>query len=295
LRYEATRFVREAQLTWLIALIAVDVACVLLTEEFRAAWPLSVYLLPLLVAMNIMSFRHLVVLEIATAGCLAISLTMINLTLLRAFGVVVIVLAILIVTLHAYSRNRLGILPVRGDSMLVDLRDRLASQSQLPVLPRAWRAEAVMRSAGGASFSGDFMVAAKTRGGQRLEIVVVDVSGKGLDAGTRSLQLSGAFGGLLGSLPTEAFLPAANEYLMRQEWAEGFTHASGVGRGVRHRGSSRDQPADRRLRTAYGGASASGAVQRRLRPLGRALDVGAGARRRTGRGVLLSPRSVARG
>jgi hypothetical protein len=225
LRYEATRFVREAQLTWLIALIAVDVACVLLTEEFRAAWPLSVYLLPLLVAMNIMSFRHLVVLEIATAGCLAISLTMINLTLLRAFGVVVIVLAILIVTLHAYSRNRLGILPVRGDSMLVDLRDRLASQSQLPVLPRAWRAEAVMRSAGGASFSGDFMVAAKTRGGQRLEIVVVDVSGKGLDAGTRSLQLSGAFGGLLGSLPTEAFLPAANEYLMRQEWAEGFATA----------------------------------------------------------------------
>ena len=82
-----------------------------------------------------------------------------------------------------------------------------------------------MRSAGGASFSGDFMVAAKTRQGQRLEIVVVDVSGKGLDAGTRSLQLSGAFGGLLGSLPTEAFLPAANEYLMRQEWNEGFATA----------------------------------------------------------------------
>jgi serine phosphatase RsbU (regulator of sigma subunit) len=137
----------------------------------------------------------------------------------------VILTASLIVTQHTWSRNRLGILPVRGDSMLVDLRDRLASQSQLPVLPRNWQAEAVMRSAGGASFSGDFIVAAKTQQGQRLEIVVVDVSGKGLDAGTRSLQLSGAFGGLLGSLPTESFLPTANEYLLRQEWSEGFATA----------------------------------------------------------------------
>lgn len=220
-----TRFVREAQLTWLFMLIAADLGCVLLTGEFREAWPLSVYLLPILVAMDVMSFLHLLVLEAVTAGCLAASLTMIQLTALRGLGVAVIVVGGLIVTLRAWSRSRLGILPVRGDSMLVDLRDRLASQSQLPVLPRAWRAEAVMRSAGGASFSGDFIVAAKTQQGRLLEIVVVDVSGKGLDAGTRSLQLSGAFGGLLGSLPTESFLPAANEYLLRQEWSEGFATA----------------------------------------------------------------------
>jgi serine phosphatase RsbU (regulator of sigma subunit) len=55
--------------------------------------------------------------------------------------------------------------------------------------------------------------------------VVVDVSGKGLNAGTRALLLSGAFGGLLGSLPGEEFLPAANEYLLRQEWSEGFATA----------------------------------------------------------------------
>lgn len=82
-----------------------------------------------------------------------------------------------------------------------------------------------MRPAGGASFSGDFIVAAKTRGGRQLEVVVVDVSGKGLEAGTRSLQLSGAFGGLLGSLSPQAFLPAANAYLLRQEWNEGFATA----------------------------------------------------------------------
>lgn len=223
--YRVTRFVRESQRTWLVVLIGVDLGCVLMTGEFREAWPLSVYLLPILVAMNMLSFRHLLVLEALTAGCLVASLTMIHVTALRALGSGVIVIGGMIVTLHGWSRSRLGILPVRGESMLVDLRDRLASQSQLPVLPRAWRAEAVMKSAGGASFSGDFIVAAKTRQGQLLEIVVVDVSGKGLDAGTRSLQLSGAFGGLLGSLPTETFLPAANEYLMRQEWSEGFATA----------------------------------------------------------------------
>lgn len=43
-----------------------------------------------------------------------------------------------------------------------------------------------------------------------------------MDAGSRALLLSGAFGGLLGSLPPHGFLPAANGYLLRQDWDEGF-------------------------------------------------------------------------
>jgi Stage II sporulation protein E (SpoIIE) len=223
--YSATRFVRQAEVTWLVVLMTMTLSFVVLSYEFRGAWPLNVYLIPLLLAMNVMSLPRLLLLDLLTALCVVESLTLIPVSALRLLGVVSIALAGLIITLNTRSRTRLGLLPLRGESMLVDLRDRLASQSQLPVLPRDWQAEAVMRSAGGASFSGDFMVAAKTRHGQRLEIVVVDVSGKGVDAGTRSLQLSGAFGGLLGSLPTEAFLPAANAYLMRQEWNEGFATA----------------------------------------------------------------------
>lgn len=75
---------------------------------------------------------------------------------------------------------------------------------------------------GGQSFSGDFVVAARTNGGRTMEVVLTDVSGKGMDAGSRALLLSGAFGGLLGSLPPHAFLPAANGYLLRQDWDEGF-------------------------------------------------------------------------
>jgi len=61
--------------------------------------------------------------------------------------------------------------------------------------------------------------------GDRLEVVLVDVSGKGLDAGTRALLLSGAFGGLLGATDPEEFLGAANSYLFRQNWSEGFATA----------------------------------------------------------------------
>nr|WP_246280935.1 PP2C family protein-serine/threonine phosphatase [Cellulomonas humilata] len=69
------------------------------------------------------------------------------------------------------------------------------------------------------------MVAGTRSGGATLEIVLVDVSGKGLDAGVRSLQLSGAFGGLLGALPRDEFLGAANQYLLDQAWDEGFATA----------------------------------------------------------------------
>lgn len=122
----------------------------------------------------------------------------------------------------ARSRARLGLQGTRGDSMLVDLRDRLRAHGVLPALPPGWEAEVVLRSAGGASFSGDFMVASRSDDAQWLEVALVDVSGKGVDAGTRALLLSGAFGGLLGSVPHEEFLPAANRYLLRQAWDEGF-------------------------------------------------------------------------
>ncbi len=81
----------------------------------------------------------------------------------------------------------------------------------------------MLRPAGGASFGGDFLVSACD--GKTLEVALVDVAGKGLDAGTRALLLSGAFGGLLGSVPQGEFLPACNAYLRRGAAAEGFVTA----------------------------------------------------------------------
>ncbi|MGW7099039.1 PP2C family protein-serine/threonine phosphatase [Streptomyces sp. NPDC054883] len=122
----------------------------------------------------------------------------------------------------AQFRSRVGVPWRRGGTMLFDLRERIRVQSKLPALPTGWHREMALRPAGGQSFSGDFVVAARTNGGRTLEIVLTDVSGKGMEAGSRALLLSGAFGGLLGALPPHGFLPAANGYLLRQDWEEGF-------------------------------------------------------------------------
>jgi hypothetical protein len=128
--------------------------------------------------------------------------------------------------LVAQFRSRVGVPWRGGGTMLFDLRERLRVQSQVPQLPEGWYADMALRPAGGQSFSGDFVVAARTGSARRtLEVVLADVSGKGMDAGSRALLLSGAFGGLLGSLPAHDFLPAANGYLLRQDWDEGFATA----------------------------------------------------------------------
>jgi serine phosphatase RsbU (regulator of sigma subunit) len=109
--------------------------------------------------------------------------------------------------------------------MLIELRDRLSLQGEMPRLPASWHAEVQLKSAGGASLGGDFIVSTLTECGKSMELALVDVSGKGVDAGTRALMLSGALGGLLGSVPPERFLEAANGYLVRQDWDEGFATA----------------------------------------------------------------------
>jgi hypothetical protein len=141
-------------------------------------------------------------------------------------GVIVVLVAVAVVMwVVVLSRARLGLQGTLGETMLVDLRDRLRAQGELPALPAGWRAETVLRSAYGDKFSGDFLVASRSTDGRRLEVALVDVSGKGQAAGTRALLLSGAFGGLLGAMPPADFLDSANQYLLRQRWEEGFATA----------------------------------------------------------------------
>ena len=168
---------------------------------------------------------------------------------------VVITVSVGATVAFARERERLGLQGAPGDLMLVDLRDRLAAHGRVPPLPAGWRVDSEIRSAHADGFSGDFMVAGTRSDEDALEIVLVDVSGKGLDAGVRSLQLSGAFGGLLGAMPRDEFLRAANQYLLAQAWDEGFATAIHVAR----------RPADGRLLGVVGRAPARGAAARRLR------------------------------
>src|SRR5580658_960982 len=123
----------------------------------------------------------------------------------------------------ARARAKLGVLGLRGDQMLIELRDRIRAQGRIPALPEGWNSVSVLQAAGGASFGGDFLVSACD--GKKLELALVDVAGKGIDAGTRALLLSGAFGGLLGSVPPGDYLAACNAYLRRSSPVEGFVTA----------------------------------------------------------------------
>jgi hypothetical protein len=123
----------------------------------------------------------------------------------------------------ANTRGKLGTRGLRADRMMIELRDRIRAQGTLPELGDGWGSTVVLRPAGGSSFGGDFVVSYSD--GKSLEVALVDVSGKGMDAATRALLLSGAFGGMLGSVPREQFLPACNAYLRRGKAPEGFVTA----------------------------------------------------------------------
>jgi hypothetical protein len=189
--------------------------------------PVTALVIPMVLGNQLLGPRTLPWLVVFCLGVLVVGLAATETVFdsRRVIGIVVTFIIGLIILVSSFRRTRLGVAGSRGESMLVDLRERIARQSQMPVLPRDWYAEAVMRSAGGSSFAGDFIVASTSPDRSNLEVAVVDVSGKGEQAGTRSLLLSGAFGGLLGALPPEQFLPAANDYLLRQDWSEGFATA----------------------------------------------------------------------
>jgi hypothetical protein len=215
------RRARKSQTLTLIALVAVTAAITALSLALPSLIPTAALTIPLLLGGMLLRFRPLVVLTFIALvlGSFVMSG--------RADGLpkigFVVTLGVVgwIVLTGAKVRSRLGVQGSRGESMLIELRDILTAQGELPRLPSGWLAEASIRSAGGQSFSGDFVVAA-TRGEDQLEVALVDVSGKGIDAGTRALLLSGAFGGLLGVVPVEEFLPAANHYLRRQDWDDDF-------------------------------------------------------------------------
>ncbi|MFS0886186.1 PP2C family protein-serine/threonine phosphatase [Aeromicrobium sp. 179-A 4D2 NHS] len=129
------------------------------------------------------------------------------------------------VLLYSASRYRSGLPAALSEAMLMELRDRLQKQGTVPKLPDGWVSESAMESAGSAKFAGDFLVANLSKDDKYLELMLVDVCGKGVAAGTQSLQLAGALGGLIGSLPPLGLFAAGNDYLLRQGWDEGFATA----------------------------------------------------------------------
>lgn len=223
-RGRARRWTGENGVVLLVGLMAL--AAFVLIVRMPTYVPPSVMSVPLVVASFLLGPRVLPWFVVFLLGLMVVAIVLRSADVLPATAVSVgaIFLVGLLILLISFRRSRLGVAGLRGESMFVDLRDRILGQGGIPALPPGWQVQSAIASAGGTLFAGDFVVAARPAP-ERLEVVVVDVSGKGEQAGTRALLLSGAFGGLLGALPPEDFLDAANDYLLRQDWDEGFATA----------------------------------------------------------------------
>jgi len=128
--------------------------------------------------------------------------------------------------LRAHRRDRLGLRRVSAETVLGLIRDRTVVQAEVPSVP-GWTVDIQHRPAHGAVLSGDFVANRLVRNGDRqvLHLAVIDVAGCGITAGPRALLLSGAVGGLLGTVPAEEFLAAVNDYLARQQGSVGLASA----------------------------------------------------------------------
>ena len=197
-------------------------------------FPALTFVIPLLLGSMALRYRPLLTLVLFIVACIATTVSrqyvvaigqgMDGITAAR-ISTLVTMSVVAALVLFESSRHRSGLPGPLGEAMLVDLRDRLQAQGVVPPLPQGWASQSAMVSAGGTKFAGDFLVANLSDDETKLEMVLVDVCGKGVAAGTQSLQFAGALGGLIGALPPLGLFAAGNDFLLRQGWDEGFATA----------------------------------------------------------------------
>ena len=210
------------------ALAVITVATFVASLASYNVVPVATFVIPLLLGSIVLRYRPLLVLVGFVAVCSAITVTHETMTsgwTSPRLSNIVTLVVVAAVILYASSRYQSGLPGPLGEAMLVELNDRLQGQGVVPTLPKGWRSQSAVLSAGGAKFAGDFLVANLSDDQTQLEMVLVDVCGKGVGAGTQSLQFAGALGGLIGSLPPIGLFSAANDFLLRQRWEEGFATA----------------------------------------------------------------------
>ncbi len=219
---------REGQVAVLAALFVLSTLILVGSLVSYVTFPAATFTIPLLLGSITLRFAPLSVLIGFVTACVTLTVSVETLRAGMTAGrmsTLVTMVVVAAIFLYEARRRRSGLPGPLGEAMLVDLNERLQAQGRVPTLPEGWHAESAMLSAGGVNFSGDFMVANLSEDRRTLEMVLVDVCGKGVAAGTQSLQLAGALGGLIGALPPLGLFEAANDYLVRQDWDEGFATA----------------------------------------------------------------------
>lgn len=189
----------------------------------------AVTVIVLVLSSLILSMAGMLIELAVVAGCVLAEFAAdgVSMKVVTLSGYAMILVTGLVGVLQAHRRDALGLREVSAETVIGLISERLLVQTQLPEMPAGWLVEIEQRPADGAAICGDFVanLFAREDDSEVLHLAVVDVSGSGITAGPRALLLSGAVGGLLGAVPPEDFLPAANSYLARQQWSLGFASA----------------------------------------------------------------------
>lgn len=214
---ERTRFVGACA----VAILGV-VLCLVDSENFTLATTETIVLV---LAALVLRALALALLSVVVGACVVIAATLSgDEVTISASGMALLAAVAVVNVLQALRRDRLGLGRTSAESVIGQVRRRLRVQGEVPPLPAGWHVDVQQLAADGAAIAGDFVSSRvhDVDGAPVLDLVVVDVSGKGIEAGSRALLLSGAVGGLLGSVAPDEFLSEVNSYLNRQRWVSGF-------------------------------------------------------------------------
>lgn len=215
---------RESQ-AYVLTVLLGGVALSFLVSWNAYQWmPLTAYFVWLLIGMLLLRFLPLTMLAvIVTIAAIAAMRHDGDIEGARIAAIATLLVSVALI-LYQSSRQRSGLPVPLSEAMLAELRDRLQAQGVMPQLPVGWEAQSAMLSSHGVGYAGDFFVADLVDD-KRLEMVLVDVCGKGVAVGPQALQFAGALGGLLGALPPRELFDAANKFLLRQNSDESFATA----------------------------------------------------------------------
>lgn len=216
---------RESQALTLLGLLVGVVVSFAVSMTRYDLMPLTSYYLWLLLGMLLLRFQPLVVLCGVTATLALVAMTtQAGFDGPRVAASITLTISVALI-LFASSRQHSGLPGPMSEAMLDDLRRRLQANGRVPALPDGWSSQSAMLAASGIGYGGDFLVARLDRDEQRLEMILVDVCGKGVGAASQALQFGGAIGGLIGALPPGRLLQSANDFLLRLRQDDSFATA----------------------------------------------------------------------
>jgi hypothetical protein len=186
--------------------------------------PPSSLVFPVLLGGVLLSRTRQLLLFAAVLGAMGVDAALRHPGGVTAGTAIVVVLLALTVLFTSRIRLRLGLRGHRAEMLLLELRDRLQPDAAPADGLSGWSSTHALVPAGGARFSGDFLISCAPEF-PGVHVALVDVSGKGSRAAGRALQLSGALCALLDAIPADGFLEAANDYVILRGWEENFATA----------------------------------------------------------------------